>query len=250
MAVGNAGIVRQGTELLDEICRSRNENYRCIAYRAGGYCLSPETGPILSALNDQGIRIESSIGKGNRLASNLWTVDHRGMPECANWYIDPLGPLDQATDHGLYEIPIATRPRTPLNNVLFLVKRVLYRNRRYRCGGSPIDAGGNTSWIGKIKRLFPRSAWMLGFDNYTHTASDLMTILQSHIDAHPSDSMIACSAVSHPKYMGKHACSLMKEFVERVRSDYGDEVRFCTYQEFYEQFLSRNPSTAVASAQP
>lgn len=231
------GIVGQGVELLEELCRPKRPGYRCIAYRAGGFSLSPATAAVLSALYQHGIRIESSIAKGNYLASDLWRVDHRRMPDKANWYIALPGPLDREASGGLYEIPIASRPRTPINNLPFLMKRLVCRFRRHRPAGWMIDAG-RTSLGDKLKRLAPRSAWLLGFDSFTDSADDLMKILRHHVAVHPGSDLIACSTVSHPKNMGLYARRLMRAFVERVRADYGDAVRLCTYRQFYDEFLA------------
>ncbi len=235
-----SGIVEQGIDFLTDLCRAERPDYRCIAYRAGGFDLNSATASILTALYDHGIRIESSIAKGNSFASELWSVNHGGMPAKANWYIAPTGPLDREASGGLYEIPIAARPRTPVNNLPFLFKRVWYRGKSYRSGGWAIDQG-NTSFVDKIKRLFPRSCWMLGFDNYTHGVEDLMRILRYHVEKHPHDERIACSAISHPKHMGQHARALMKGFVQRVRQDFGSRATFCSYREFFDEFLLDTP---------
>ena len=231
-----SGIIGRGKELLEEICGPRRPGYQCIAYRAGGFCLAPGTEAILSALWEHGIRIDSSIAKGNYFASELWRVDHRHMPDRANWYVAPSGPLDRDAAEGLYEIPIATRPRTPWNNLPFLFKRLFYRGRRYSSGGRPIDAG-RTSVLDKLARLVPRSAWLLGFDNYTEGVDDLMRTLDCHVKRHSRDDMIACSALSHPKYMGSWARSLMRAFVEQVRREFGPRAVFSTYGQFYDEFL-------------
>ena len=241
-----SGIVQQGIELLNEICCQQDRRYRCVAFRAGGYALSPKTPCILKSLYDHGIRIESSIAKGNYFASNLWQVDHRQMPRSANWYISTEGPIDRAAGDGLFEIPIAARPRTPVNNLPFLFKRVLFKRRQYQSGGWPIDVG-NTSLWDKLKRLAPHSAWLLGFDNFTDSAADLIKILQYHVDRHWHDSEIACSTVSHPKNMGDYGLQLMRGFINRARQQWGDQIEFCTYRQYFEDRL-QPPKVAQALA--
>lgn len=241
------GIVRQGTEFLSQLCRSQCPQYECIAYRAGGFDLAPGTAEILSALYDHGIRIESTIAKGNYFKSKLWQVDHSGMPAAANWYIARTGPLDREATSGLYEIPIAARPRTPINNLPFLLGRVLYRRRAYRSGGWGIDVGQTAPWD-KLRRMFPRSVWMLGFDNFTHRVKDLMRILDYHVQQHSADELIACSTLSHPKSMGRHARQLMSGFVRQVSKDYAGRAEFCTYREFYHEFLAGRRQAAAGSA--
>ena len=61
-----AGIVARAYDLLTAICRESDPAYRCIAYRAGGHNLSPATDKILSSLFQNGVRIDSSIVKGDR----------------------------------------------------------------------------------------------------------------------------------------------------------------------------------------
>lgn len=230
------GIIERGIGLLHELCRPQQPDYKCLAFRAGGFCLTPETGAILSALYHHGIRIESSIAKGNYVKFAGCLVDHHEMPRRANWFIPKEGPLHQEAEDGLYEIPIAARPRTPWNNLPFLFKRLLYRGRRYRSKGWPFDRG-RTSFSVKIKRLIPNTVWMLGFDNYTHSLADLMRILHHHVSSH-ADETVICSALSHPKHMGGYARELMVRFVEQVRQEYTNQVTFCTYRAIYDNHLA------------
>jgi hypothetical protein len=225
------GIIQAGIAELTQLCCEIDPDYRCVAYRAGGYHLSPETNAILHGLIDAGIVVESSIAKDNVFRSELWEVDHRNMPGKANWYLDPDRPVNEVGQSGLYEIPIASRPRTPVNNLPFLVKRIVHRSRRYDAQGWSIDVG-NTSFVDKVGRMFPNSAWLLGFDNFTDSVADLMRILQHHVSSHSADEQIVCSTVSHPKCMGQYARKLMKDFVATVRAEYGDQASFCTYQSF------------------
>ena len=78
---------------------------------------------------------------------------------------------------------------------------------------------------------------MLGFDQHAENVDDLMKTLNHHAATHSSDDLIACSAISHPKFMGEYARTLMKAFIERVRTDYGDQVTFCSYGQFFDEFL-------------
>ena len=90
-----SGIVTQGFETLTELCQSVQTDYRCVAYRGGGYNLQPETQTILSALYRLGVRIDSTIVKGMLFHSRVNTTDYRHMPRQANWFISPDGPLEE-----------------------------------------------------------------------------------------------------------------------------------------------------------
>jgi hypothetical protein len=228
------GIVSSATTLLTELCRRQVPEYRCVAFRAGGYSLTPHTSQILSALYESGIRIDSSIAKGFVFRSGLYSADFRNMPKAPNWIIPLQGPLNSEADEGLFEIPIASVPRTPWNNLPFLVKRVLYKKRAYSSGGVGLDAG-HVSAFQKFQRMFPRTAWMLSFDNYTMNAKSLVNILQKHAKASRGYDHIICSAIAHPKSMGAYSLQLMADFVKRVQDmkpDFG--VEFTTYRHIAE----------------
>lgn len=233
------GIVEQGIDFLREICGNHKPHYSSVAYRAGGYNLAPETELILSCLYENGIRIESSVTKGYYFRSGISEVNYRKMPKKANWFISKKGPIEQEADSGLYEVPIAGRPRGSINNLPFLLKRVLYKRRDYESGGRGIHEG-HTSIIEKLKRLFPKSAWTLNFDNYTESVSGLMKIITYYVNAHREDNVIICSTISHPKSMGEYGLSLMEGFIQKMRQDYGHRVEFYTYQQIYDELELKN----------
>jgi|SRR6185437_3134010 len=233
-----SGIVKQGTDLLKEICNEAIPNYKCIAYRAGGYNFSPCTEDILEALYANGIRIDSSVAKGFCFASNISKVNYRQMPKAANWTIPLNGPLSAESLHGLYEIPIASSPRNILNNIPFLIKRVLYKRRSFDSGGRGIHEG-NTSKLLKLKRLFPKTAWMVSFDDYAINNKDLHKILGCHLKKHKNEDTVIASTISHPKAMGSYNLELMKEFVESVREKYEGKIVFSTYRKIYESQLNK-----------
>ena len=124
------GIVKQGICFLNRVCKEADPKYQCIAFRAGGYCLSPSTDRILSALYENGIRIDSSISKGYQFGS----IAYLNMPRCANWYIPPTGPLTRPSQDGIFEVPIVSMPRTPWNNVPALMRRFIHRKRECQNG--------------------------------------------------------------------------------------------------------------------
>lgn len=228
------GIVGRGYAYLEALCREADPEYRCIAYRAGGYNLAPETQAILGALYESGIRIDSSIGKGYRFDSDVSHVDFAAMPTMPNWFIACDGPLNAPASSGIYEVPIATAPRTPLNNVPFLVKRVLHRKRTYDSGGWTIHAA-HTGALERVARLFPRSAWLLGFDDAAQNLPDLLGILRRYMRAHRGADEILCAAIGHPKNMGSYALDLFRGFIEAARKEYGADLSFTTYRAIYDE---------------
>lgn len=242
------GIIGRAHDFLSSLCRSYAADYRCVAYRAGGHNLSPATDAILTSLYENGVRIDSSIVKGFRFHSGISSVDLTGMPKSANWTIPLSGPLQAQSQAGIFEIPVASKPRTALNNVPFLIRRVLHRKRAHDPGGPSIHSA-HTPIVQKLARLFPRSAWALSFDDAAHSVDDLLDIFSAHVDAHEGSDDIVCAAVSHPKSMGEYERGLMRSFVGRARARYGDTLEFTTYRAIYDERL-RPTSHAVRPSGP
>jgi hypothetical protein len=223
------GIIKQSVEFLTKTMHEIDLEYKCVAFRAGGFGISPETGIILSSLYNNGIRIDSSLAEGLRFESEISQIDFHGLPKKANWYL-PFTDFNihfDKSENGIFEIPIASYPRTAINNIPFLIKRVLLNNRRSYSIGKGIHEE-NTSLYKKIKRLFPNSAWTFGFDNNTYTLKTLKNILQYYLKEHSADEYILVSSVSHPKSMGKYARSLMEQFIKMIQDEYIN-IEFTTY---------------------
>jgi hypothetical protein len=224
------GILRQGVVELRRICAAADSRYSCRAYRAGGYSYGAAEEPQTELLWRHGLRVEASVAKGYCLRTQSSSVNFRQMPAVPNWFIEPGGRLASAGAKGLFEVPIAAAPRTPANNLVFLVKRVLARRHRRDSGGAGFHAEKDR-WVEKLARLFPRSAWMLSFDSFTQTAADLVAILQSHLRRHPGADTVYCSAIGHPKSMGPYQLRLFRDFVTKAREVFGSRLCFTTYDE-------------------
>jgi hypothetical protein len=221
------GIVRQGIDFLNRLCKKADREYRCIAYRAGGYNLHPETETILRSLFKNGIRIESSINPGYYYKSALSTIDYKGMPNFSHWFLPFSGRLDQVAEDGLLEITIAGIPAGLVTNVKHVINKRIHKDRKFSTG-STIHSG-KTNLMNKLKFVF--STRMLGFDVYTLTSDDLMKILRHNVKRYGHERTIVLSAFSHPKNMGDYSLRLMREFIEKSRKKYRDQIEFCTYQQ-------------------
>ena len=224
------GILSRGVVELHRVCAAADDRYRCRAYRAGGYSYGAAEERQTALLWQHGLRVESSVAKGYFLKTQSTGVNFRQMPAAANWFIEPGGRLASPGAQGLFEVPIASAPRTPANNLVFLAKRVLARHQRRNSGGIGFHARKDR-WGNKLARLFPRSAWMLSFDAFTQTAADLVAILQRHLGGHPGVETIYCSAIGHPKSMGPYQLRLFRDFVTRAREVFGSSLSFTTYDE-------------------
>jgi hypothetical protein len=222
---GIAGVVRLSVEQLNEICLAADASYRCVACRAGGYNVYPETEAIFDALCRAGIRYDSSMARGYYFKSGVSEVDFRRLPAKANWIVDPANLRAAHSGDGILEVPIATIPKTPFEvPTRFKLKR--YAHRAVEERGRMIHRDGGIGMASKIRMLF--AARMLSFDNHTFSPDYLLRIFRYHIDRYKKDGEVMMSVISHPKSMGGYSFELMEKFISAIRESYPG-VEFATF---------------------
>lgn len=219
-------IITDAVLSLKKICSEVDNNYRCIAYRAGGYNFKPQD-VVMASLYKNGIRIDSSIAKGYYFASGISKVDFRKTPNHMNWNLT-------GNSHGAYtifEVPIATVPKSPFEvPTRFKMKKLKARAPENR--GRMIHDDFQPSFRDKMRELF--SARMLTVDNFTYETEYLLKILNYNVKKYGrDDAPIYMSLIGHPKSMGDYSLKLLEEFVNESRSIYGESINFVTYSDVY-----------------
>ena len=224
---GIPGIIRLSIDCLNDICIPANENYKCIAFRAGGYAVQPDSDILFNSLYTNGIRYDSSMAKGYYFSSGLSTVDFRKLPKIPNWIIDPEdyhSPLSGKP--GILEIPIATIPKTLFETpTRFKLKK--YADRAVENRGRMIHQDTKTGMSSKLKTLL--AARMLSFDNHTLSLNYLLKIFRYNVNLYknkPDELMFA--VMSHPKTMGDYSFELMEGFISSVQKSF-PKVEFTTF---------------------
>lgn len=234
-----AGIIETGFKSLTDICIKGDDNYKCIAYRAGGYDLFPNTADILKALYDCGIRIDSSISRGYYFKSDTSYVNYRKVPKLPNWYLSLKGDLRIASNdkNGLFEIPIASKPKGLFEvPTKFKLKKYGYRAVENR--GNMIHTNDNIKISDKLKQLL--SSRMLTVDNHTYDIDNLIKIIDFNIKKFDKSDRIILSLIGHPKSMDEYHFQLLKKFVITSQEKYGSKIRFVTYRQIFDEMTMKN----------
>lgn len=220
-------IITEGVNFLNEHIKPHFPEYRCLAFRAGGYNLGhPDSRElILRELYSHGIRYDSSIAKGYYFSSGISEVDYRNVPKDSTWHLPFNGNFKNKGDSGILEIPIASIPKSLFEvPTLFKMKKYAYRAPLGR--GYQIHEGKPGSVRNKVKAFM--STRMLGFDNYTYDFKYLLKILDYNITKYRNEDLIMLSIVGHPKTMGDYAWDMMRFFVKNVRTKY-PQAEFTTF---------------------
>lgn len=101
-------LLRKGKETLEEWIHPIDENYRCIALRAGGYNIQPSK-VIVATMKEVGLKIDSSIYPGGKETGTLSNYDYSNIDKNKEyWQTDEE--LENEGTSGIFELPIVAFP--------------------------------------------------------------------------------------------------------------------------------------------
>lgn len=103
-------LFKKGKETLEKLLQPVKSDYRCIAFRAGGYCVLPSE-KVVEAMCKNGFQIDSSVFNGGYTNGKLERYDFRNISEEKGYYFIESD-VRTATDieTNLIEIPILAMP--------------------------------------------------------------------------------------------------------------------------------------------
>jgi hypothetical protein len=231
-----AQIVRRGVEYLQELLRTSDPLYRCLAFRAGGLALQSNERDLIRILRTNGIVIDSSIAKDYTLDLETVRIDYRNMPEAPNWTISQAGGLRSGSKPGLFEVPIASFPMGLKERITFLAGRA--RSIRERRGAS-LSGGRQTRLSnlatmirGNIRYLAGSPSFLFSADTKGLNRSMIVNGFKSYVDRHaarsPATPMFV-SMINHPKLMFPKQERLMFDALAELKEHYGDALHFATF---------------------
>ena len=222
-----SNMVIQGIDYLNEIAKPINPDYKCLAFRAGGYNLE-NSSLIFKVLEKNGIMIDSSICHNYYFASDVSTIDYRQVPNVSNWFF-VNGNYNSSASSGVYEIPIAGKKKSIFEVPTFL-KIKIYKNRAPENRGKMIHSENKLPFLKKFRKAI--SARMLSFDNHTYSSRFLIKILNDNLKRFNQQEEINLSTISHPKTMDYYSFKLMENFISSTRELYEEKLEFNTFQNF------------------
>ncbi len=75
-------LLKEGRTWLEDLARSRQPDYRCIAFRAGGWCIQPSE-RVVRTLRKLDFLIDSSVAPGMRnTTKGEWVDLYQGPESC------------------------------------------------------------------------------------------------------------------------------------------------------------------------
>jgi hypothetical protein len=203
-----APLLARAKAYLEELLRPVDDDYRCIAFRAGSYGLQPDYKGVFAALVATGYEIDSSVVPGLVLKNKIGRIDFRGWrwPEKAQQIYD------------IYEVPIATARFGPPDAVQRYWTRPPQREPRGRTIRSATGSRG-PSLVARVFRLDPLE---LGPSAYR-----LQKITRRYLRRAGKDAVFAFS--SHPKAVGEPELEALVAYHDWLDRHY--EVEAITFRE-------------------
>jgi hypothetical protein len=218
---------RGKTWLCENLFNSKN-NYECIAFRAGGWCIQPSFG-IVKILRDLGLMIDSSVAPGmSNSAKGDW-YDFRDASENAYW--------NSGTDilsegvRGILEVPIAVGRVSKIQHVgsLLAVRLEKLLNEKecigsYRGPNTPVQVQ-----VARAKKLLDVGRVML---DYTALSSELLIdVVDDWIKTRDSNQgLLPIVAIGHSKNLTKFSEIQINRFFENINKR--EEIYFGSFQDW------------------
>ena len=232
-------IINDGVDYLNNYLGQVNKEYKCIAYRAGGFALQPEH-LILEAMIRKGVLIDSSIvpRMNNDLVNGF---DYSAVPNLINWWIDPKHGLNNACMAGkdrIFEVPVATL-RPNLLKYLGLPSEKLRLPPGKLLGTyvtTPTELCRKSSMIKRLyRRLFDYRYVSLDTRYYERVLEDLIYIHKKY-DLSQNDGYICL--ICHPKLADDCRVENIRALIKEIKKN-PDLFGIVTMREIYDKVYDK-----------
>lgn len=225
-------LIGRCVDYLNVLLGDVDPTYRCTGFRAASLALQPQEGQLLRALQDAGIRLDTSITPGVYTVTDTHILDYRNVPQQGNWFMSPDEGL-AAADSGILEVPIGTFRASARDRLLFLWRRARALGARR---GEPMSRVHRQSRLASLWHLARANVRYLRGDPWFTLSCDtkgfdvhmLLAGLESIVRRHQTQTEIAVSIISHPKLMFATERKLLRDFVELSRRRWGATLEFTT----------------------
>jgi hypothetical protein len=228
-------IVREAKGWLEGLLRPEAPRYRCVAFRAANWSMSPARG-IVRALARNGIRIDSSVFKHGR-RNGMVSFDYRAAhSDLVPWPVDPADVCRRDPLGPVWEFPIACELR-PIWR--FLTLNRVYRAIEGRRHPLPVDeyardGEGPRGVLGRLARLgglvVSRHPWKLDFNQCT--GRQLVAAVRRIEERHGAGAgVLPIVLIGHSKTFTGLNERTLEPFLRWI-ADHGDRFGFGTFRDF------------------
>lgn len=260
--------INSAREYLEQLLSEADENYQCVAFRAGNFMVDPSD-KYIRCITAAGIKYDTTVCKGQYLKNSFGSYDFRGAESaCLPWRVSEKS-LNRADGdrRNLVEFPILSEPyaesragrrvlsklgwsgnqlellrggpvyriaqeRFKLSSASYRRHQELLAQRRTRYPGGGLPARRNLGQT--VARygdyIWRRSSLMLDYDNLMPEIAAAMVVnCYEKLAARNVDGYVPITAIGHVKNMIN--TEYVDEFLTFVTSELGDAMSFQTLTE-------------------
>ncbi|MBI5197023.1 MAG: hypothetical protein HZA19_00255 [Nitrospirae bacterium] len=221
-------LLTKGKTWLESICYPVSSTYRCLAFRAGGWCIQPSN-LVMAALKDLGFSIDSSVVPESYTATKGDWYNFRHAPDLPFWNVSD--DVCQIKDTGMIEIPIVTGKVGWSRHLSALQYSRGTENFGLApgCKGSYTGPDGRVgAFMGKLSKFMRLGHVMLDFS--TMPAHVLITLTNQWIDKfRGTPSPIPIIAIAHTKNFTLTSGDALKDYLYWARNE---GIIFSTFKQW------------------
>ena len=217
-----SSIVRESKESLDNLA-AKHPAYRCCAFRAGGFCFSPQK-ELIASLMDEGIVIDSSVCKNVKMDTTVQQFDYTDMPRKYNWFFNEDIAIEMKQNRSLFEIPVGTCGAIPKKYFLtHAYPKLVYPPVKGK--PTPVINNRKLTVFGKIRNSL--STPVLFTLDSLHSGA--LEAFVNYFSKKAIDRDIYVAVIGHPKFSSSSCVENTISFVRKVKNKTG--VRFITMRD-------------------
>jgi hypothetical protein len=219
-------LIKRAKEYLEQLLIKADPDYKCFAFRAGGWCIQPEP-ELVAALSEIGITIDSSVIYGRKSTEEINDYDYSNVPAGNYFFKDTTKIKINKTKGCLFEVPVVTLT-FPWNLVKFLhikmftpkKKQIYLKNQCNFIVGKNQPAG--------IKKYFSKyfGPLTLTFDGQIY--EDNLYIIRHFMNKKDLSSI---ALVTHPKVYCEQIYTEIEMFIRIITDQYRDKIRFSLFKD-------------------
>lgn len=220
-------IILDGKKYLEDLLTAGDPDYRCVAFRAGGYCIQPER-KIVPSLLAAGIVIDSSVCCGFAHEGDGMHYNYRGFREPFNcWFSESVGfeaRSSEKTDGAIFEIPVGGFGRFPQRLIASKMNKSFRKEAPKGRSMSLQHVAVRRSFFQRLRNA-RKAVNMLTYDSYNGKA---MTYMLRSLAKHTKGDVYT-AVIAHPKMMHEAQIADMRDSLTKLKEN--RNVRFVTMRE-------------------
>ena len=226
-------LIKEGKDVLEDLLKPVDPDYRCVAIRAGGYNIMPSS-EVYKAMQELDLKLDSSVYPGGYAEGSLSRYDYRAVPLSKDYWICDKEDIridlkEEEEEEHIYEIPIfaLSLPRWKKISILRLKSNLKKRRSSIKNTKTKSYKNSNTNIL---KFLLEREAITWDFCLFQMS---LHKYFIKYIQNNLKDKRSSFVLIGHPK-----GFSSPRRFEKFIKFALKKEFTFCSLKTYYKSIIN------------